>query len=285
MQGLLILLMLLGFAYAGCPGVSTEQVLKKVRDNFLGEIKEIRKIEGDFFQVIVFRNERFYPVYTDCSLRYLIVGQMIDMKTGKDLSREALNRTRSLLIRQKEREIISVVGKKKFEAVVKKAPGVVNLLSVINADSIPHEGLITFGNPYASKVVYVVVDPMCPYCARLHSHIERIVSRRSDVQFKVLFYPLPFHRGAEKISSAVVCSRDPAMLSIIFKAMGNRSAVERFSSMSCKEGDRIVKEHAKFSKQAGIKGTPAVIFLNRLKVSGAVPEKTLEMLIDLLHEE
>ncbi len=248
----------------------------------LKNIEKVSKLDDFYYEVIFKANGRKIPLYVDCNLKYLISGELIDIKNKKNVTRERILQFQMELSKAKEKELISVLGKDKFEILKSSFPGKLSGFSVVSLKDVPVEGLITLGNKNANRIVYILTDPECPYCARLHNNIEKVINERNDVQFKVIFYPLPFHKNAKDLSSAVICSKDPAMLSIIFKSQGNASAIEKFSSMKCKDGDKILSKHIEFGNNIGIRGTPTIILGNGLKISGALSKEDLIKLIDLL---
>ncbi len=266
-----------------CKNYTPEQVKKYVSQKLgINSIESVSKIEGGYYEIIFNNRGNKIPLYVDCQVKYLISGQLIDIEKRKNITREKIAKLQSQVRKEKEKEFIAKIGKEKYELLKKSFPGRINSFSVVSLGKLPKDGLIEVGNKDAKKVIYILTDPQCPFCARLHSTIEKVVKKRKDVKFKMIFYPLPFHRNAKDLASAVICSNEPDMLSIIFKSQRNRTAIDKFSSMKCDKGNEILKSHMEFGHSVGVRGTPTIILSNGLKTSGALPEKDIEKLIDLL---
>ena len=124
-------------------------------------------------EVIVKVNGRLLPVYLDCSKRYMVTGEIIDIKARKSITRERLAKLNQQVLKEKEKQLESILGKEKFEK-LKAALGEegVSRLAVVNLKGVPEKGVVEFGNPSAKIKVYAITDPQCPFCKRLHHQME-----------------------------------------------------------------------------------------------------------------
>ena len=267
-----------------CKKVSTQDVLRTIKDKLgIKGVERIEKIEGGFFEIDIRNRGKKIPVYVDCNLKYLITGQLIDIDKRENITRKRLAELENEAIKEKEIELVSKIGKEKYKKLKTKFPSRVFNFSFVELKNVPQKGVVVFGNKNSNKIVYVITDPECPYCARLHKSIEKVLKTDKNVQFRILFYPLPFHRHAKELASAVICLKDSSeALSTIFNTQKNQSSIKKFASMRCKKGDEILKEHIKFGESIGVRGTPTIILSNGIMTSGALSPRDLEKLISLL---
>ena len=112
-------------------------------------------------------------VYVDSRLNYLLVGQLINLKTRENITRRELSR----YLRLKPEELKRL------------------------------ESLVAFTEGRARKFVYLVTDPDCPFCKRLEKTLKKFVDR-GQLTVRVILMPLSkLHPGAEKKAIALICDR------------------------------------------------------------------------------
>src|SRR5512135_1260517 len=87
-------------------------------------------------------------LYLDVTKKYLISGQLVDIKGKRNLTQESSE-----------------------------------VLNKIDASKIPLGDAIVMGDKNAKKRVIVFTDPDCPFCAKLHSELKKIIAERKDVVF------------------------------------------------------------------------------------------------------
>ena len=73
------------------------------------------------------------------------------------------------------------------------------------------------GDKNAPYKVIVFDDPMCPYCAKLHGEIKKVLAKRKDIVF-IKMFPLPMHKGAYERAKAIVCEKSLALLEDSFES-------------------------------------------------------------------
>ncbi len=143
-------------------------------------------------------------------------------------------------------------------------------LKKISLSDIPLDKAIVFGNPRAKNRIIVFDDPQCPYCAKLHKEIKKIIRERKDVAFYIKLFPLPSHPHSYGMSKAISCAGSTKMLDDAF-------AGKKLPEPSC-ETDEI-DNNLKLGKKLGIHGTPGIIFPDGRLLPGYVPA---EVLLDML---
>lgn len=143
-------------------------------------------------------------------------------------------------------------------------------LPKVDIKKIPLDGAVVYGNPSAEKRVIVFDDPDCPYCARLHEDLKKLLAKRKDVAVYVKLFPLKIHPDAYEKSKAIVCARSAKLLDDAF-------AQKPVPKAKCETTE--LEDNIKLAKELGIEGTPAVIFPDGRLLRGYVPA---EVFVDLL---
>ena len=143
-------------------------------------------------------------------------------------------------------------------------------LRKVSLDDIPLDKAIVIGDPKAKNRIIVFDDPECPYCAKLHKEIKRIIAKRKDVAFYIKLFPLPSHPTSYAKSKAISCARSVSLLDDAF-------AGKKIPEPSCQTDE--IDNNLRLGKKLGIHGTPAIIFPDGRLLPGYVPA---DVLLDML---
>ncbi|MFQ5480204.1 MAG: DsbC family protein [Thermodesulfobacteriota bacterium] len=144
-------------------------------------------------------------------------------------------------------------------------------LKKVNLKDIPLDEAVVMGDPKAKTKIIVFDDPECPYCAKLHKEIKKVLKDRKDIAFYIKLFPLPIHPDAYGVSKSIVCARSAAMLDDAF-------AGKKPAPATC-ETDEI-DNNLKLGEKLGIHGTPGIIFPDGRLLPGYVPAEVLLEMID-----
>jgi thiol:disulfide interchange protein DsbC len=159
--------------------------------------------------------------YFDPTGRYLVVGNIYDMRTATDLTAQR---------------------KRDFSQTPK-----------IEWEDLPLESAVKYGGHGPSKLA-VFFDPDCPWCKRLHEQL----SAMDDVEVYAIMYPVEsLHAGAKSKAAAILCHNDPLQaLNTIMKG-GELPAVidQDCLARSSAAIDRVEA----FARRHDIHGTPTLI--------------------------
>jgi thiol:disulfide interchange protein DsbC len=120
-------------------------------------------------------------LYVDFSKKYLISGNLVDIKTKANLTQE----------RSSE-------------------------INKTDVSQIPLDDALVMGDKDAKSRVIVFTDPDCPYCEKLHQEMKKVIEKRKDIAFAIKMFPLPFHKGADVKAKAIVCEKSLALLDDAF---------------------------------------------------------------------
>lgn len=108
-------------------------------------------------------------VYADDKGDYLIAGDLLDVKSRRNLTKERMDK-----------------------------------LTEVKWDSLPFKNAIKVVRGDGKRKLAVFSDPDCPYCKKA----EQEFSKLDDVTIFVFPYPLPMHGDAARKSKLVWCSKD-----------------------------------------------------------------------------
>lgn len=167
--------------------------------------------------------------------RYLLTGELIDLKTQKNLTRE------------------------------QKAKDTANLMA-----DYPEKSKIVFPAEGEEKSsITVFTDVSCPYCRKLHSEVPAL--QKAGVTVKYIAFPRSGLQGdAYQTMKSVWCASDRQKALGIAKGK-HTGTVEK---KDCGAG-KAVDAGYKLGKRIGITGTPAIILKNGALIEGYIPQKQL----------
>lgn len=149
---------------------ATDALRHKVEARFAGsQVKSVEKTPyAGLYEVYMDGN----IFYTDEGLSFLIIGNLIDSQSGKNLTQQKLRRLTAI-----------DTGKLPLDLAIKRVKG---------------DG---------KRTLIIVSDPLCPYCQAL----ERTLAGMDNLTIYVLLYPLEkLHPGATELARAIWCSPDRA---------------------------------------------------------------------------
>jgi len=158
--------------YASCPSPKElQKELEKItRQKF--NVVEISPIKGlELCQAVIKNGLRPLVIYTDENLNYIISGNLIDIKRGKNLTAEIT---------------------KKYQKVSKE------VLKEL-------ENLVDLRYGKGEKYVYFISDPDCPYCRRLEPILKEW-AKENHVEIRHIFFPLPMHPKAKDKAIDIICT-------------------------------------------------------------------------------
>ncbi len=175
-------------------------------------------------------------VYLDITKKYLISGQLLDIKSKRNLTQETSEE-----------------------------------LNRINVSQIPLGDAIVMGDKNAKKRVIVFTDPDCPFCAKLHPEIKKLVAERKDIAFFIKMFPLPIHKEAAEKAKAIVCGKSLALLDAAFDK-------KPLAKAKCKT--TAVDDNLALGNKLGISSTPTLVMPDGRVIAGFRDANALKALID-----
>jgi len=239
---LLFILSVAGYSFAGekaeeaALGKDEAEVLLK---DLAPDLKVLEVRPGpvkELWEIAVQSGERKGLIYLDSSKKYFFQGAIVDLKTKANLTQERMGE-----------------------------------LTKVDTSTIPLVDTLVMGDKEAKHKIIVFTDPDCPYCAKLHQEIKKVVAKRQDIAFFIKMYPLPMHQGAYEKAKAIVCEKSLALLDDAF-------AKKPLPEAKC--DSTAVDDNLKLAEKLGIRGTPAIIMPNGIVIPGYKDADSLIELID-----
>ncbi|MHB8881921.1 MAG: DsbC family protein [Thermodesulfovibrionales bacterium] len=175
-------------------------------------------------------------LYLDVTKRFAVSGSIIDIKGKKNLTQERYSE-----------------------------------VNRVDVSKIPLGDAILLGNRGAKKKVIVFTDPDCPFCAKLHKEMKKVVEERKDIAFQIKMFPLPTHKEAFEKSKAIVCGKSLSLLEDAFEK-------KPMPKPSCKT--TAVDKNIELAKKFGFTGTPMMVLPNGRAISGFREAAAIKELID-----
>ncbi len=167
------------------------------------------------WEVFLSAGGRKAVVYIDYSKKNFFSGTIFDMKARKNLTQE------------------------RFEE-----------LNKVDVSKIPLDDALVLGDKNAKYKVIVFSDPDCPYCAKLHKELKKVVEKRKDIAFFIKLFGLPMHPDAGWKAKTIVCKKSLALLEDNFEG-------KQIPKPDC--DTKVPEENAKLAAENGISGTPALV--------------------------
>jgi thiol:disulfide interchange protein DsbC len=144
-------------------------------------------------------------------------------------------------------------------------------INKVDVSKIPLKDALLLGNKDAKKKIIVFTDPDCPFCAKLHTELKKVVAERKDIAFQIKLFPLPMHKEAFEKSKAIVCEKSLALL---------ESAFEKKAIPKAKCKTAVIDQNIELAKKLGITGTPALILPNGKVISGYKDAPAIKEMVD-----
>jgi thiol:disulfide interchange protein DsbC len=119
---------------------------------------------------------------------------------------------------------------------------------------------LTYGT--GKDVYYLFTDPECPYCKKFESYFEEI---EKDVQLKVFFFPLSFHKNAMALTRYILDKktneeRVKALLNITADSKEFKN--KKYSDKQKASLNKTIEANMKLAEELGVRGTPALFDIN-----------------------
>jgi thiol:disulfide interchange protein DsbC len=191
------------------------------------------------WELVIEENGKKGVLYVDFAKKHMLSGPIIEIATGTNKSLE---------------DIRNINDNRK-----------------VDISNISLKNDLVIGNPRARNKVIVFTDPECPFCAKLHKEMKKIVAKRKDIAFYLKLFPLSIHKDSYWKSVSIVCKKSIAL-------MEDNFAKKPISRHECNTG--AVKENISLAGTLGITSTPTIILPDGRIKTGAISSDKLADLID-----
>ena len=177
--------------------------------------------------------------YLSADGRYALIGELIDLKTGRNITEDSKSRSRASLI-----------------------------------DSFPESDMTIFtGKGKITHTVTILTDTDYPFCQKLHKELPDILAAGITVRY------IPFPRGGVKGKGyadlkSVWCAKDRQSAMNIAKGVSDG----KLPSSNCNAANAVDKGF-QLGVNIGLRGTPAIILSNGQAIEGYLPAEKLIQLV------
>lgn len=180
-------------------------------------------------------------VYLASEGRYAFTGNLIDLKTGRNLTEENQAKDRLTALEQ-----------------------------------FPESDMLVFPAEGERKAKLTVFsDPTCPYCRKLHAEVPEL--QKAGVSVRYIPYPRDGLQGKGYAAlSTIWCEKDRR--SAMEKAMTGQ--INQNKAAECSEA-KAIEAGYRLGNAIGVRGTPSLILLDGSKVDGYVPSQELIRLLGI----
>lgn len=121
---------------------------------------------------------------------------------------------------------------------------------------------IILGNPQGKKRLFVFTDPDCPFCAKLHVELKKLVAMDPSVVVYVKLFPLKMHPAAYDKSRVILQGPSAKLLDDAF-------AKVTLPAPGPNTPTKGVEENIKLAGRLGVNSTPTMIFSDGRVVAGS----------------
>ncbi|WP_243373068.1 DsbC family protein [Geotalea sp. SG265] len=121
---------------------------------------------------------------------------------------------------------------------------------------------IILGNPQGKKRLFVFTDPDCPFCAKLHGELKKLVAMDRSVAVYVKLFPLKIHPTAYDKSRVIMQGPSAKLLDDAFAKV----ALPAPGPNTPRAG---VDENIRLAAKLGVNSTPTLIFSDGRLLAGA----------------
>lgn len=155
--------------------------------------------------------------------------------------------------------------KEAFAATPKKA-------AHVEPGKIPVENSLVMGNPKGAKKLFVFTDPECPFCAKLHAELKKLVAMEPDLIVYIKLLPLKIHPHAYDKARVILGARS---LELLDKAFAGGTLPQPGAGDSADPVEATIK----VAGSLGIDATPTLVLPNGEIIVGGQDAESLKGLL------
>lgn len=122
----------------------------------------------------------------------------------------------------------------------------------IDVSKIPLENSLVMGNANGTKKLFVFTDPDCPYCAKMHEELKKLVEMDRDIAVYVKLFPLEMHPKAYDKSRLILSENSLKLLDTAFSG-------GKLPEPDAKHSGKGVDETKAFARSIGVGSTPTLV--------------------------
>jgi len=211
---------------ASCHSLSLQEAGGILKD--LGSVKSVKpaQVRG-LYEITLERDGKTALAYLDYGKKHLIAGKIYDI---------ASNQIAGPAVEQKH-------------------------LDRLDPATLTTEHALVMGNPKGKKRLFVFTDPECPFCAKMHIELKKLVALEPDLAIYIKLYPLKMHPHAYDKARVILGATSLALLEKSF-------AGGELPKPRAKDAKKPVDETMRFAESVGINSTPTLVLPDGRIVAG-----------------
>lgn len=211
-----------------CDGKNIEWLQKHVPVPPQCTIESINPVNG-MCEIILKTGPQLIPLYVKDD--FVLAGEMYQNKT--QVTEEKLTKLKKVAIKD-------------------------NITDLDNATAFTYTARGSAVNP---KTVYMITDPLCPYCSQASEKIKNIIDKNKAV-LKTILYTVHGKEGQKKVNEAVCRKFD-------FEKYSSSDWKKESENITCERSENLRKKTTDLAQKIGITGVPVFVFEDGRMVSGA----------------
>jgi thiol:disulfide interchange protein DsbC len=205
----------------------------------LGQVTQVKPaaVRG-LFELTMVKDGKSAVAYLDYGKKHLIGGQIYDIAS---------------------RQLVGAPAESKHQERLDPAT-----LSTKNA--------LVMGNPKGKKRLFVFTDPECPFCAKMHTELKKLVALEPDLAVYIELFPLKMHPHAYDKARVILGAKSLALLDKSF-AGGSLPAP------GARDAKKPVDDTMRFAESVGISSTPTLVLPDGRILPGVKDAETMRKLL------
>ncbi|HJV66712.1 MAG TPA: DsbC family protein [Geomonas sp.] len=209
----------------GCGGecASCHSITVQEANSILKEIAVVKEVKPaavrGLYELTLEKDGRTGIAYLDYGKKHLIGGQIYDLS---------------------KRQVVGA------------APPVPKQPERLDPAKLQSEDSLVMGNPHGKKKLYVFTDPECPFCAKMHAELQKLVSMEPDLTIYIKMFPLKMHPHAYDKARVILGEKS-------LKLLEKSYAGEALPTPGPHDGKQAVDRTMQFAESVGINATPTLV--------------------------
>jgi len=202
---------------ASCHSLTLEEARGLLKE--IGTVQAVKPaaVRG-LYEVTVEKEGRTGVAYLDYGKQHIIAGQVFDVATLK------------------------VAG----------APAAAKQAERLDPATLRTEQSLVLGNPKGQKRLFVFTDPECPFCAKMHVELKKLVALEPELVVYIKLFPLKMHPHAYDKARVILGERSLKLLEKSF-------AGEQLPPPKAHDAKKGVDDTMRYAQSVGINSTPTLV--------------------------
>ncbi|HJV34078.1 DsbC family protein [Geomonas sp.] len=223
---------------ASCHSITVQEANTLLKD--LAVVKEVKPaaVRG-LYELTLEKEGRTGTAYLDYGKKHLIGGQIYDISTRQP------------------------VGAPRPAA---KAP------ERVDPSKLKSDHSLLMGNPKGKKKLFVFTDPECPFCAKMHAELQKLVTMEPDLAIYIKMFPLKMHPHAYDKARVILGENS---LQLLEKSYAGGS----LPAPGPQDGKKAVDDTMRLAESIGINATPTLVLPDGRIAPGFQEAKVIKELL------